>query len=90
MCCYNHSESKNSAENLNPHTLLAFVYLQAALSFNGAATGPLLGIFLLGALFPWANWLVSIMDDVVEYCKFRFLARILFLRIALSHICCVK
>ena len=54
------SESKNSAENLNSNNLIAFVYLQAALSFNGAATGPLLGIFLLGALFPWANWLVSI------------------------------
>ncbi|XP_052790435.1 sodium-coupled monocarboxylate transporter 1-like isoform X2 [Mya arenaria] len=31
--------------------------VQASFSFTGAASGPLLGIFLLGGLFPWANWL---------------------------------
>ena len=31
------------------------------------------------------------MDQGAKYCKFRFFAQILFLRIALkSHICCVK
>ncbi|WAR31349.1 SC5AC-like protein [Mya arenaria] len=32
--------------------------VQASFSFTGAASGPLLGIFLLGGLFPWANWLI--------------------------------
>jgi len=34
-------------------------HLQASFTFVGAASGPLLGIFLLGGLFPWANWLVG-------------------------------
>lgn len=30
--------------------------LQASLSFTGASGGPMTGLFLLGALFPMANW----------------------------------
>ena len=33
--------------------------LQASLAFTGSAMGPMLGLFLLGGIFPWANWIVS-------------------------------
>ncbi|KAL4216282.1 Sodium-coupled monocarboxylate transporter 1 [Mactra antiquata] len=39
--------------------------LQASLSFTGAASGPLLGIFLLGALFPWANALGCVSGGIL-------------------------
>ncbi|XP_046557622.1 sodium-coupled monocarboxylate transporter 1-like [Haliotis rubra] len=38
--------------------------LQAALSFAGAATGPLMGMFALGAFFPWANWIGAVVGGV--------------------------
>ncbi|XP_071093128.1 sodium-coupled monocarboxylate transporter 1-like isoform X1 [Haliotis cracherodii] len=38
--------------------------LQAALSFAGAATGPLMGMFALGAFFPWANWIGAVVGGI--------------------------
>ncbi|CAH1790095.1 unnamed protein product [Owenia fusiformis] len=39
--------------------------LQASLSFTGAAGGPLIGIFILGAVFPWANWIGVVVGGLV-------------------------
>ncbi|XP_041356385.1 sodium-coupled monocarboxylate transporter 1-like [Gigantopelta aegis] len=39
--------------------------LQASLSFTGAASGPILGIFALGAFFPWANWIGACVGGVL-------------------------
>ncbi|XP_046559452.1 sodium-coupled monocarboxylate transporter 1-like isoform X1 [Haliotis rubra] len=39
--------------------------LQASLSFTGAASGPLLGMFALGAFFPWANWIGAVVGGVL-------------------------
>ncbi|KAH3802762.1 hypothetical protein DPMN_156444 [Dreissena polymorpha] len=39
--------------------------LQASISFTGAASGPLLGIFLLGGLFPWANWQGCVVGGIL-------------------------
>ncbi|XP_076438815.1 sodium-coupled monocarboxylate transporter 1-like [Babylonia areolata] len=39
--------------------------LQASLSFTGSATGPVLGLFLLGALFPWANHYGAVVGGVL-------------------------
>ncbi|XP_052220142.1 sodium-coupled monocarboxylate transporter 1-like isoform X1 [Dreissena polymorpha] len=39
--------------------------LQASLSFTGAASGPLLGIFLLGGFFPWANWQGCVVGGIL-------------------------
>ncbi|KAL5020353.1 hypothetical protein ScPMuIL_003245 [Solemya velum] len=39
--------------------------LQASLSFTGAAVGPLLGVFVLGAIFPWANWIGATVGSVL-------------------------
>ncbi|XP_070178289.1 sodium-coupled monocarboxylate transporter 1-like isoform X2 [Littorina saxatilis] len=42
--------------------------LQATLSFAGAADGPILGLFLLGGLFPWANSYGAIVGGIVSLC----------------------
>ncbi|XP_048251446.1 sodium-coupled monocarboxylate transporter 1-like [Haliotis rufescens] len=39
--------------------------LQVCLSFTGAAAGPLLGMFILGAFFPWSNWLGAVVGGVL-------------------------
>ncbi|KAK7467994.1 hypothetical protein BaRGS_00036772, partial [Batillaria attramentaria] len=39
--------------------------LQASLSFTGAATGPALGMFLLGGVFPWANAAGAVVGGIV-------------------------
>ncbi|KAK7096188.1 sodium-coupled monocarboxylate transporter 1-like isoform X1 [Littorina saxatilis] len=39
--------------------------LQASLSFTGAASGPVLGLFLLGGLFPWANGYGAIVGGLL-------------------------
>ncbi|KAH3802713.1 sodium-coupled monocarboxylate transporter 2-like [Dreissena polymorpha] len=39
--------------------------LQASQSFTGAASGPILGMFLLGGLFPWANWQGCVVGGIL-------------------------
>ncbi|KAK7467995.1 hypothetical protein BaRGS_00036773, partial [Batillaria attramentaria] len=39
--------------------------LQASLSFTGAASGPILGLFLLGGVFPWANGKGAVVGGVL-------------------------
>ncbi|XP_050398733.1 sodium-coupled monocarboxylate transporter 1 isoform X1 [Patella vulgata] len=39
--------------------------LQASLSFTGAASGPLLGMFCLGAFFKWANWIGVVVGAIL-------------------------
>ncbi|XP_046563516.1 sodium-coupled monocarboxylate transporter 1-like, partial [Haliotis rubra] len=39
--------------------------LQVCLSFTGAVCGPMLGMFILGAFFPWANWIGAVVGGVL-------------------------
>ncbi|KAJ8311401.1 hypothetical protein KUTeg_010756 [Tegillarca granosa] len=41
--------------------------LQAVISFSAAGGGPLTGIIVLGALFPWANWIGAIVGSLASY-----------------------
>lgn len=43
-------------------------YLQASLSFMGAAGGALNGLIMLGAFFPWANWKVIKQQSIKDNC----------------------
>lgn len=38
--------------------------VQISGSFFGATIGPMLGLFVLGALLPWANWKVSHFHEI--------------------------
>ena len=62
-------------------------FLQMSIAFNGAAGAPLVGLFLLGAFFPCANWIVrkfqhqksvfgkcSQWSDRLEYCCVLYLS----------------
>ncbi|PAA58440.1 hypothetical protein BOX15_Mlig031137g1 [Macrostomum lignano] len=46
-------------------TSLGGTVLQASLSFSGATGGPSLGLFLLGALFPFVNWVGGLVGPIV-------------------------
>ncbi|XP_013413179.1 sodium-coupled monocarboxylate transporter 2-like isoform X1 [Lingula anatina] len=38
--------------------------IQVGLAFIGASVGPLLGLFLLGSVFPWSNWIGAIVGGL--------------------------
>ncbi|CAH1796926.1 unnamed protein product [Owenia fusiformis] len=39
--------------------------VQASMSFSGSAGGALLGIFILGAVFPWSNWIGAVSGGII-------------------------
>lgn len=41
--------------------------LQMSLAFNGAAGAPMVGLFILGAFFPWANWIGALVGGILGF-----------------------
>lgn len=41
--------------------------LQMSIAFNGAANAPIVGMFMLGLFFPWANWIGALVGAVLGF-----------------------
>ena len=60
LCLGSRSDIGLGRVNEKCHNLLYAIFsLQASSSFVSGVSGPLLGIFVLAAFFPFANWIVS-------------------------------
>jgi hypothetical protein len=41
--------------------------LQMSLAFNGATGAPMVGLFILGAFFPWTNWIGAMAGGIIGF-----------------------